>query len=281
MDLYEDSDQSSNYNSDQIDSETEVMLYGAIHHAIASEDQQLVPEVPDIILDLNKTQSTSKQIENEKSSQSKAIESQTKITTNDKPLNNLFRLLDSKLDESDEDFCFDFDFSKDIPQNENKRKIDVIDIDDSSDSDSDICIIEDNVFATKSKTRATDKQKSPKNQQKLVPIQSTSKELKEPNLKPKIDISLGNVDNLIRSSLEVMNEFYDEDNYDSEEEANNFSRMSADRSLWKISRNDILLTHSKNNRYYRNRFICNNCNERGHQARDCPLPKVCTKMIYS
>ena len=100
------------------------------------------------------------------------------------------------------------------------------------------------------KRRTLDKQKLSQTQQN-----SSKERQKISKFQTKLDISLGNVNNL-NKSLEVMNQFYDEDNYDTEEEANTLSRMSGDRNMWRISNNDILLSHNKNNRYYRNRFIC-------------------------
>lgn len=263
MDLSE-SEESIGYNSDDIDSETEQRLYAAIHYSMDPEEEQLVTGTSVTTNNLVERQPKTTSPKNEELNDTKAIESQMN-TDSDQPLNNLFRILDNKLDESDAEFCDDFSFNinKNMSPKANKRTIDCIDI---SDSDSDVVIIDDKSFNYKSNSRTVDKQKSPKSKQKSPKT-----------LKP--DISFGNVENLKDSSIHEMNKFYNEDDYDSEEEAKSFSRMSGDRSLWKISYNDIVLTQNKNNRYYRNRFICNNCNERGHMSRDCPLPKVCITLF--
>lgn len=133
-----------------------------------------------------------------------------------------------------------------------KTKVDYIEISDSSD-DSDVIIIDNSPVKSKNSKNA--------------------KHLSQ-KVTANTNISLGNVNNLDESRLSEMDRFYNEDSYDSGEEAKNYDRMSNDRQLWKISHTDLLVANRKTNRYYRNKFLCNNCNERGHQKSDCPLPKV-------
>ena len=275
MDVLYDSDCYSNYQSDHIDSETEVMLYSAIHHSFASEDQQLTSESRDwglamripedakfassslLASSLSATKlNEQKESLSGRSEQRLSDKSQMK-TNPEKPLTNIFALLDRRLDvESDEEVAKDVDTRPN--KNINKRSIKYIEISDSSD-DSDVMIIDDD-SPVKSRTK-------PKN--------PFTAKLKSPKVSAKANISLGNVNNLNESTLSQMDHFYNEDSYDSAEEARNYKRMSSDRRDWKISYTDTLVSNNRTNRYYKNRFLCHNCNERGHHARDCPLPKVC------
>jgi hypothetical protein len=237
----ENSTDSEVYNSDEIDSDIEVSLYGLIHHNSQNSHQLF--------------DTTNEQSFDNKSNHLNEIQSKSSVESNDNCLQfNSFNKISSNSDSIKRDFIFNDKNEKNLldlknvkNNNSNERKIECIEIEDSSE-DSDVVIISDNT----------------KNREK--------KRKRITN----IDISLANVNNLKESTLLEMDKFYNEDIHDSEEEIETFENMANDRNLWKISNNDILLSNRQNNRYYWNRFICKNCSERGHKIRDCPLPKVLT-----
>jgi hypothetical protein len=234
----ENSTDSEVYNSDEIDSDIEVSLYGLIHH---NSDHQFFDTTNDQSFDNN-------------SNHSNEIQSKSSVESNANCLQlNSFNKISSNCDSIKRDFIINnknenilLDLKNVKNNNSNERKIECIEIEDSSE-DSDVVIISDTKNRDKKWKRMTN-----------------------------IDISLANVNNLKESTLLEMEKFYNEDFYDSEEEIKTFQNMTNDRKLWKISNNDILLNNRQNNRYYWNRFICKNCSERGHKIRDCPLPKVFT-----
>jgi hypothetical protein len=231
----ENSTDSEFYNSDEIDSDIEVSLYGLIHH---NSDHQLFDTTNDQSFD-------------HKSNHLNEIQSKSSVESNANCLQLNNNKISSNSDSIKRDFIFNDKNENNLKNvknnNSNETKIECIEIEDSSE-DSDVVIISDNT----------------KNREKKWKRMTN------------IDISLANVNNLKESTLLEMNQFYDEDVYDSEQEVKAFQNMTNDRNMWKISNNDILLSNRQNNRYYLNRFICKNCSERGHKMRECPLPKVFT-----
>ncbi|XP_054166411.1 zinc finger CCHC domain-containing protein 7-like [Oppia nitens] len=272
MDVLNDSDDCSRYNSDEISSDLEVELYGAIHHSFAdtidgrlNENNSHLPiRLEEKIKSIDKRQLFSLP-KSEVNDNNRNNSYELKLSSN-KPLTNLFTLLAKRydMDEDIEDIDSGVEVINNVDMSCTKRKIELIELNDNSSDDSDVVIIDNNrshcrndIIRYSSPKKTSPTKQSPK----CSPIKSS-------------DISFGNVSNLNETTLSSsMDQFYNEDDYDSEEERAQYKRMSGDRSLWRISYNDLLVNNTRSNRYYRNKMFCNNCKERGHQARDCPIPK--------
>ncbi|CAG2110899.1 unnamed protein product, partial [Medioppia subpectinata] len=226
MDVLTDSEDNGDYNSDEINSDVEVALYGAIHHSYATDGHELTADE-----DNARTESVSK---DSPMAGKQRLQPQTNESQSKTPLNNLFRLLDHKLDVSDDEMDKDFVF------NDNTNEIDLIEINDSSD-DSDIVVVED-----KSLDRKKREKRSVKRNHSSASLSSTPR--------VQTNISLGNVDNLNEttlSAISAMDQFYNEDNYDSAEEERSFNAMSNNRNDWKIGYSDSFVSTNKSNRYYK------------------------------
>ncbi|CAG2172410.1 unnamed protein product [Oppiella nova] len=187
MDKLSESDDNSGYNSDEINSDIEVELYGAIHHMYGSDGHELAPNSADVV-----------------------TETEPKATAEDKPIGGQ-KTCESPLNSSDSNTRLDVsdnEFDKDFVFNDNTEDIDLIEINDSGD-DSDVIIIDEKSGDGKRKAKSPDKRRSKA---------STSGSNRSNRSEPNLSLSLGNVSNLDETAVSAMNQFYDEDDYDSEEE---------------------------------------------------------------
>lgn len=94
----------------------------------------------------------------------------------------------------------------------------------------------------------------------------------EKKQEPELNLSYGNlsIDFDKIDPTESLNKFYNEDLYDSEEEALALKKMSNDKRFWKIDSEDSLSGFRRRSQLNRLKRPCKKCGGFGHLVKNCP-----------